>query len=157
MVFPNLEIPAPDVALDESSTYANDVPFNQKQTVITHARHRWYEFIQMGVAGTGSVGAQYAKTIGIGAGQTMRIQFEHKPDFVTVGVDGRTANNTAHIMVYRGEPGGDGVALGQTGVLTCPGPESGIITLVNIGTTTTYGAVIAHAGFPATIDYRPGF
>jgi hypothetical protein len=153
MVFQPREIPAADVALDESVTYANDVPFVQKQTAITHARHRWYQVIAIGAPGA----AQYLKTVGLAAGQSQRVQFEHKPDFVMVAVDGRTANNTAHIIVYRGEPGGDGVALGQNGTVTMPAPEGGIVTLQNIGTTTTYGCVIAHAGYDATLDYRPGF
>jgi hypothetical protein len=153
MVFIPDPIPAPDVALDESATYANDAPFSQKQTAITHRRHRWYQAIQLGAP----AGAQYAKTVGLAAGTTMRVQFEHAPDYITVAVDGRTANNTAHVLVYRGEPGGDGIALGQNGTLTMPAPESGIVTIVSIGTTTTWGVVIAHAGYPATIDYRPGF
>lgn len=151
MVFPANPVPAPDVALDESVTYANDAPFNVKQTVLTHARHRWFQIITIGTY----TGSQYAKANGLNGGATMRIQFEHKPDYVTVAIGGQTAN-TGRCMVFRGEPGGDGVVLGQGGKLTMPAPESGIITLVNVGSTPTYGTVFAIAGYDVAFDISPG-
>lgn len=150
MVFRPDPIPAPDVALDESSTYANDTAFVVKQTTVSHARHRWFQVIQLG-----TYTAQFAKSPGINAGATMRIQFEHKPDYITVGVSGQTAS-TGRCVVFRGEPGGDGIPLGQGGKVTLPAPESGILNIVNVGTTATYGVVIAHAGYDASIDLSPG-
>lgn len=150
MTFMPQEIPDPSVALDESATWANDVPFVVKQTTITHARHRWFQVIAMGTQT-----AQFTKTPGINGGATQRIQFEHKPDYISVSVSGQTAN-TGRCVVFRGEPGGDGILLGPNGALTIPASENGILTIVNVGTTATYGAVIAHAGFDARIDYIAG-
>jgi hypothetical protein len=150
MVFPPGPVPAPDVALDESVTYANDTPFNVKQTTISHARHRWFQIIRLGTYVT-----QFGKTDGVNAGTQMRIQFEHKPDYVTIAINGQT-QNTGRCVVYRGEPGGDGVVLGQGGKLTMPAPESGILTVVNVGSTPTFGVVFAIAGYDASFDISPG-
>jgi hypothetical protein len=150
MTFQPREIPAPDVSLDEAR-YDQDLPFNLKQATITHARHRWFQVVALGAFTT----SQYAKTNGIAAGATMRYQFEHKPDYVTIAVDGRTAT-TGRCMVFRGEPGGDGIVLGQGGMVTMPAPESGIVSVVNIGTTATFGELIAHAGYDAEIMIDPG-
>jgi len=145
------EIPESDVALDGSATYAKDVPFNAKQTVITHARHRWFQVISLGVP----TGSQFGRSVGIPAGATQRIQFEHKPDYVAVGISGQTAT-TGRCMVFRGEPGGDGIPLGQSGNVIVPAPESGVLSIVNLGSTPTYGAVIAMAGYDTALLYQPG-
>lgn len=150
MVFPPGPIPEPDVALDESSTYANDLPFSTKQTSITHARHRWFQVVTLGTQT-----AQFTKTPGLNQGATQRVQFEHKPDYITVSISGQTAN-TGRCVVFRGEPGGDGILLGPTGTITIPAPESGIVTIVNVGTTATYGVIVAHAGYDARIDIECG-
>lgn len=150
MTFQPREIPAPDVALDEAR-YTQDLPFNLKQATVTHARHRWYQVIAIGAFTL----SQFSKTNGLAAGATMRVQFEHKPDYITIAVDGRTAN-TGRVSVFRGEPGGDAIVIGQTGKVTLPAPESGIMTLVSIGTTSVFGVLIAHAGYDASLDISPG-
>jgi len=152
MVFAPGPIPDPTTQFDDAR-YANDVPFNVKQTQITHARHRWYQVIAIGAFGTAA--GQFAKTNGLGAGLTMRIQFEHKPDFISISIAGQTAS-TGRCVVFRGDPGGDGIPLGQSGSVTLPAPEGGIITIVNVGTTATFGVVIAHAGYDAQLGIQCG-
>jgi len=151
MTFSPREIPAPDVALDGSATYVQDAPMALKQTTTTHTRHRWWQVISLGVP----TGSQYGRSVGIPAGATQRVQFEHKPDYVCVGISGQTAA-TGRCVVFRGEPGGDGIPLGQSGNVIMPAPESGILNITNVGSTATYGAVIAMAGYDTALLYQPG-
>lgn len=63
-----------------------------------------------------------------------------------VSVSGQTAL-TGRCNLFLGEPGGPPIPLGGHGKAVIPAPQGGIISLVNVGTTPTYGVIIAHAGY----------
>lgn len=141
MTFTTGPYPPPDHQLDPSSRYAADVPFDHKQAAISGRRHRWFQ-----VQDIGTVTGPYTLTPGLGQGATQRIQFDHRPDYIIVSISGQTAN-TGRVNMFLGEAGGPPIRLGPLGKAIIPAPEGGIITLVNIGTTATYGTVVAIAGY----------
>jgi hypothetical protein len=144
MTFTSGPYPAPDQPLDNSDTYAHDYPFAVKQSVLTQRRHRWFQIYDIGTP-TGP----YSLTPGLNIGATQRIQFDHKPDVIIVSISGQTAT-TGRVNLYYGETGGPPIRLGPLGKAIIPSPEGGIITLVNVGTTATYGTVVAVAGMDTT-------
>lgn len=145
-------LPDPDqtVLEDTQGQFRHDVPFGVKQAVTTTRRHRWYQVIDIGVSA-----GPYAITPGLPAGQQQRIAFDNRPDFVIVACSGDTATS-GRLSVFRGEPGGPPIRLGQGGKVTVPGPQDGVITLVARGTTPSYGTVIAIAGYDVALDISPG-
>lgn len=152
MTFTPEIIPDPDQAAlkDSQGQFDNDVPWSVKQAATSMRRHRWFAIVEIG-ANTGP----YSIAPGLPAGQKQRIQFDHKPDFIIVGVSGDTAT-TGRLSVFLGDEGGPGIRLGQTGKVIVPGPQAGVITLVARGTTAVYGTVIAVAGYDVPLDYQPG-
>jgi hypothetical protein len=141
MVFIPDHIPPTDQSLDSETRYVADVPFDYKQAEITTRRHRWFQ-----VQDIGTPGALYVTTPGLNAGATQRIQFDHKPDWIIVSIGGQTAL-TGRCILYLGDSGGPFVRLGPHGKVTIPAPEGGIITLTNVGSTATFGTVVAIAGY----------
>lgn len=132
----------PPQALDDGTRYVADVPMDAQQARITTRRHRWFQQIPIATPA-----ATYVLTPGLAAGQTQRIQFDHKPDFIIVSISGQTAV-TGRVMLFLGEPGGPGIGpFGPQGSATIPAPEGGIITLVNVGSTATFGVVVAVGGY----------
>jgi len=148
MVFPPGPIPQPDKQLDPATAYPNDVPFDLKQASVTFRRHRWFQIQPIGTP----TGPYAIAAGGLAAGLTQRIQFDHRPDVIIVSISGQTAL-TGRCQLYLGEPGGPFILLGPLGKAIIPAPESGIITLVNVGTTVTIGTVVAIAGY----DNNPSF
>lgn len=148
MTFTNGPYPPPDHQLDNGVQYNSDYPFPVKQSVISHARHRWFMVYDIGTP-TGP----YSLTPGLNQGATQRIQFDHRPDVIIVSISGQTAN-TGRVNLYYGEAGGPPIRLGPLGKAIIPAPENGVITLTNNGTTATYGTVVAVAGF---MDGNPRF
>jgi len=140
MVFPPSPVPAPDNQLVPDTTYAADKPFDLKQAAITHARRRWFD-----VADIGTVTPPYLVTPGLAAGATQRIQFDHRPDIVVVSILATAVTSSAH--VFMGDPGGPPIRLGDGGYCIVPGPEAGVISITNTGSTLLYGTVIAMAGY----------
>jgi hypothetical protein len=140
MVFIPDTIPPLEQSLDNSVRYAADVPFDHKQATISQKRHRWFQPYVIVTPADGSRG--------LAAGATLRIQFDHRPDWIIVAISGETAV-TGRVWVYAGDPGGPYFSLGPHGKLSLPAPEGGIITLVSApGTTTrTYGMVTAVGGY----------
>lgn len=141
MVFVPDPIPRPDTALDNGVAYVADVPFDYKQSQTSTRRHRWFQLWTIGTP-TGP----YAASRGLAAGASQRIQFDQKPDWILVSISGETIAATGRCVFYLGEPGGVGIPLGPLGKAVVPAPQGGIVTLVNVGTTATYGVVAAIAG-----------
>lgn len=142
MVFVPDPIPRPDTALDSGVAYIADVPFDYKQSSTSTRRHRWFQLWEIGTP-TGA----YSSTRGLGVGATQRIQFDQKPDWIMVSISGETVAATGRCVLYLGEVGGVGIRLGPLGKAVVPSPQGGIVNLVNVGTTPTYGLVAAVAGF----------
>lgn len=143
MVFPPTQIPDPeDFGLDNGVAYVADTPQDIKDQQISSRRHRWFDVREIGTSF-----AAYTTTRGLNGGQDMRIQFDHKPDWIIVSISGETAN-TGRCRLYLGDPGGFGIPLGAGGQVVIPAPQNGIVTIRNVGTTPTFGVVVAVAGFP---------
>jgi len=140
MVFPPSPVPAPDNQLIPDTTYAADAPFDLKQSSITHRRRRWFDVMDIGTPTP-----PYSLTPGLAAGITQRIQFDHRPDVISISILATAVTATAH--VFSGDPGGPPIRLGAGGYLVIPGPEAGVISITNSGTTPLYGTVIAMAGY----------
>ena len=147
MVFPPSPVPAPDNQLVPDTTYTADVPFDVKQSSLTHRRRRWFDVRDIGTA-TGP----YANAPGLVAGSVMRIQFDHRPDVIAVAISPETAS-TGLARVFLGDPGGPFMRLGAGGRAILPAPEAGVISVLNAGTTTVYGTVIAMAGYENVPDF----
>jgi len=132
----------PPQALDDGTRYVADVPFDAQQARITTRRHRWFQQITIGTPS-----GPYSIVAGLTTGATQRITFDHKPDFIIVSVAGSTAA-TGRVNLFLGEPGGPAIGpIGPGGKVCIPAPEGGIITLVNVGSTSTFGVVVAVAGY----------
>lgn len=151
MVFIPDHLPPVDDQLDPPQAYIADTPQALKQATVTPRRHRWFQPVVIGVPS-----GPYTYIPGLTAGLTQRVQFDHKPDWIMVSISGQTAN-TGRVNLFLGDPGGPPIPLGPHGKAVVPAPQSGVITLVNVGSTPTYGVIVAHAGYvDAGVDIECG-
>lgn len=143
MVFPPSNIPAPeDSGIDNGTLYTADTPMAAKQAAITSRRHRWFDIRTIGDQQSPyQVGAA-----GLSSGGLQRFMFDQRPDWIIISISGQTAA-TGRARFYLGDEGGPSILLGPHGKACVPAPLGGIVSLRNVGSTATYGNVVAVAGY----------
>lgn len=145
MVFhPDPVPPVDHPSVDPTDVFPADTPFDLKQATLSTKRHRWFDFRPLTGMSGGSGGGRAAQNIP--AGDAMRVQFDHKPDYIQVSISGQTAA-TGRCALYSGDEGGPYILLGPHGKATIPAPQGGIVFIRNVGTTATYGIVTAIGGY----------
>jgi hypothetical protein len=108
--------------------------------------HRWLDVRDLGVFASGVI------TPGLGPSQTVTYNFDQRPEFFIVTIDGEADSN---VRVYLGPGvGGQFFRIGQGGKLKVPAQAGSYITVTNTGTGTAFGTVVAVAGFDNfDVDY----